>query len=151
MKSIKLISLIVICTLFIGCKSYQDILVSGVDDFHLNKMTSTGIDADIKLKIKNPNSVGFSIYPSAFNIMYGGINLGKAKMSKRVKINKNSEAAYSFNLNSNFKDLNPLDLLQLLNGKSAGTVDVTGNLKVGKFLIRKKIPINHHQKVNMFK
>ncbi len=133
-----------------SCRDLKELSVSNVEDFHLNKMSASGMEADIKLKVKNPNTVGFTIYPSEFDITYSGVRLGKAKLDKRVKIEKNSERVYTFKLNSDFSELNPMDALKLLTGKSANTIEVNGDLKAGKLLLRKKFPINYREKVNIF-
>ena len=43
-----------------------------------------------------------------------------------------------------------MDALKLLTGKNANTIEVNGDLKAGKFLMRKKFPVNYHEKVNIF-
>lgn len=134
-----------------SCKSYQDIRVTSVDNFHLNKINNEGIDGELKLKIKNPNSVGFSIYPSSFDITFSGIRLGKAKLDKRVHIDGNAERIYTFNLKSDLKELNVFDALKLLNMDNLGKIEVNGDLKAGKFFLKKKFPVNYSDKVKIFK
>ena len=51
---------------FSSCKEFEEIKVIDVDSFHVNKLTPEGIEAEINLKIKNPNTYGFLIYPSEF-------------------------------------------------------------------------------------
>src|SRR6202008_948799 len=99
MKPIKLVSL---CFLFFtfflsGCKDFKEAQCTGVKGFKINKISPQGIDADIILGIKNPNHMGFSVYRSSFDVIYNGVNLGKAKLSKRVHINGDTEKNYSFN------------------------------------------------------
>jgi LEA14-like dessication related protein len=149
-NTFKLVVLFITLSL-ISCKEFQEISVSSVDDFKISNISSEKIEAEINVKIKNPNSIGFSIYPSEFNLVFSGINLGKAKLNKRVHINANTEKSYSFKLNTKIKDLNPLDLMQLLNSKKLGKIEVNGNLKAGKFYLKKKYPINYVDKVNLFK
>lgn len=108
-----------------------------------------GIDADIQLGIKNPNSIGFSVYPSSFDVIYGGVNLGKAHSSKRVHIDANSEKSYSFRLKSDFKNVNMMDIMKLVNGGGKGMIEVKGNMKAGKFYLKKKFPVNVKERVGM--
>lgn len=133
-----------------SCRDFKEISVSDVDNFKINKINNEGIDAEIHLKIKNPNNVGFSIYPSSFDIEFSGIRLGKAKLNKRVHIAKNTEQVYVFKLKSDLKDLNLFDALQLLNTKKLGNIDVKGDLKAGKFYLKKRFPVNYTDKVNIF-
>src|SRR3954471_15200581 len=99
MKHIALFLLSVVF-FFSSCKELKELQYTGVKGFKINKVNTAGIDADILLGIKNPNSYGFSIYKSEFDVTYSGIYLGKAKLTKRVHINGNAEQTYSFNLKS---------------------------------------------------
>lgn len=133
--------------LFFSCKSFKEAEFSGVKDFKINKVNTEGIDADIILGIKNPNSIGFSIYPSNFDVKLSGIDLGKARLKKRVHINANTEEDYRFNLKSSFKDLNLADVMKLMGGGNFGTIHVKGNLKAGKFYLKKSIPVDVKEKL----
>lgn len=136
---------------FASCKEFKEATVTDVDSVNLNKVTTEGIEADIKLKIKNPNNIGFSIYPSEFDVLLSGIKLGKAKLNKRVHIDANSERVYSFILKSNLSDLNPLEIMKLLNIDNAGKIEIKGDLKAGKFYLKKKFNVNYTDKVNILK
>lgn len=150
MQKIVLYISIIISSLFLSsCKEMEEITVTAVDGFYLNKIDAKGIEAEIKLKIKNPNDIGFSIYPSAFDIAFSGIRLGKAKMDKRVHIDGKTERVYSFKLKSDMSELNLMDALRLLNMENLGKMEVKGDLKVGKFLIKKDFPVNYVDKIKI--
>lgn len=141
-----------LCVMFLGgCKDFQEIQVVGVDGFNLNKINTDGIEAEVRLKIKNPNNSGFSIYPSEFDVIYSGIRLGKARLHKRVHIDGHSEKVYTFQLRSNFGELNLLDATKLLNISNHGMIELNGNLKAGKFYLKKRFPVNFKEKINMLK
>ena len=100
--------------------------------------------------IKNPNGFGFSIYKSEFDIIYSGVYLGKAKLSKRVHIRADAEEIYSFNLKNDFKNVNLADVMKLLSGAIfKNTIEVKGDLKVGKIYLKKKIAINVKEKLSL--
>jgi LEA14-like dessication related protein len=133
---------------FVSCKDFKEAECTGVKGFKVNKMDMNGIDADIILGIKNPNKMGFSIYPSDFDVTISGINLGKAKLKKRVHIDGNSEKDYAFNLKSSFKDMNMMDVMKVASsGGLHGTITVKGDLKAGKFYLKKKFPVNEKHSV----
>ena len=142
--------IIIACAFLFSCREMKEIKVKSVEGFYLNKLTLENIDADIKLKIDNPNTMGFSIYPSEFEVIFSGIRLGKAKMNKRVHLNAKSENIYTFKLNSKLSELNPMDILRLLNLENIGQIEVNGNLKVGKLFVKKKFPISYTDKVKIF-
>lgn len=134
---------------FASCKEFEEIQVIDVDSFHVNKLTAEGIEAEINLKIKNPNTFGFSIYPSEFDISFSGMRLGKAKLHKRVHIGANCERVYTFKLKSKLSDLNPLDMIRLLNTDNIGKIEVKGDLKAGKFYLKRKYNVNYTDKVKI--
>jgi LEA14-like dessication related protein len=144
------IFILLISLSFYSCKELKEITVTNVDSFYLNKITTENIEAEIKLKINNPNTVRFSIYPSEFDVIYSGIHLGKAKLNKRVRLDAKSEKIYTFKLNSKISDLNPLDIFKLLNMDKMGNIEVKGDLKVGKFYVKKKFPVNYNDRVKLF-
>lgn len=144
--------LLILLSFFISsCRDLKETTVTGVDQFFVNKINTEGIDANLNLKIKNTNSFGFSIYPSEFDIVYNGMYLGKAKLNKRVHIDGNTERVYSFNLKSNLSDLNVFDVLQLLNAENKGKIEIKGDLKAGKFFLKKKFDVNYSDKIELFK
>ncbi|MBK6522473.1 MAG: LEA type 2 family protein [Bacteroidia bacterium] len=138
----KIIYFLVAIFIFLSCKDFKEAQCTGVTGFKINKVDMNGIDADIMLGIKNPNSIGFSIYPSEFDVKLAGIGLGKAKLKKRVHIDANTEKDYTFNLKSSFKDMNMMDVMKLVNSGGSGMIQVKGDLKAGKFYLKKKFPVN---------
>lgn len=143
--------LIILCFgLLTGCMNMKEVQCTGVKSFKVNKIGMEGIDADLFLGIKNPNSFGFSIYKSEFDVTYSGIYLGKAKLAKRVRIRGNAEETYGFHLTQDFKNVNLMDVMNLL--KSAtfkNTIEVKGDLKAGKFYVKKTIPVNVKEKLGL--
>lgn len=136
---------------FMSCKEFKEITVTNVDSFYMNKITAEKkIEAEVNVKINNPNNTGFSIYPSEFEVIFSGIRLGKAKLDKRVHIDGKAEKVYTFKLNSKIADMNPLDALRLLNLDNLGKIEVKGELKAGKFFLKKKFPVNYTDKVKLF-
>ena len=128
--------------IFSSCQELKEAQCTGVKGFQVKSINMSGIEAEIILGIKNPNNTGFSIYPSEFEVVLSGIALGPAKLKKRVHIDANSEQNYSFHLKSSFKDMNMLDIMKLVNSSNFGTIQVKGNLKAGKFYVKKKFPVN---------
>jgi len=144
--------LIILASVFLlSCKEFKEITVTNVDSFYMNKITTEQIEAEINVKINNPNNMGFSIYPSEFEVIFSGIRLGKARLNKRVHIDGKTEKVYTFKLHSKIADMNPLDALRLLNLDNLGKIEVKGELKAGKFWLKKKFPVNYTDKVKLFK
>lgn len=121
----------------------------GVKSFRLTKVNSDDLEGEVILGIKNPNPQGFSIYPSEFDVVYSGIKMGKARLYKRVHIEGNSEKLYTFKLKTSLKDISLMDVMGLLGGGKLGNIEAKGNLKVGKFFIKKRIPVNISEKIGL--
>jgi LEA14-like dessication related protein len=151
MKKISNFSCLVFCFLFlISCRDLKEAQITGIQGFKVNKIDAKGINADIMLGIKNPNTIGFSVYRSKFDVVYNGIHLGKAKSSRRVHIDANTEKTYAFTLKSDFKDVNLMDIMKLVNGGGSGMVEVKGDMKIGKFFfIRKKFPVHVKERAKL--
>jgi LEA14-like dessication related protein len=133
--------------LFTGCRM-QEVQCTGVKGFKVNSISAAGIDGDIMLGIKNPNNFGFSIYKSDFNVTYSGVFLGKARLSKRVHIGANAEVTNVLNLKNDFKNVNLMDVMKLLGGAARkGQLEIQGDLNVGKFYFRKKLPVNVQERI----
>lgn len=136
--------------LLFSCVDFQDVQCTGVRGFRVNRIGMEGIDADLILGIKNPNAFGFTIHKSEFDVKYSGINLGKARLTKKVRVNGNTEGDYSFNLNGDFRNLNVMDVMKLLNGASfKSVIEVKGNLNVGKLFVKKQIPVDIKEKISL--
>jgi LEA14-like dessication related protein len=144
--------LLILLTSLLGlgaCREFKEAQFTGVKGFKMNKMSMEGIDADIQIGIKNPNTVGFSIYPSEFDVIIGGVSLGKARMTKRVHIKANEEKAYTFRLKSDLKNVNMMELTKLMSGKGNRSVQIKGDLKAGKFYLKKRFPVNMTERIDL--
>jgi LEA14-like dessication related protein len=143
---------ILLSLLFLAsCRDLKDITLTNVDSFSIQKMSLQEIEGELQLTIKNPNTVGFSIYKSEFDIIYGDVKLGKAKLHKRVRIGANSEKSYVFKLKSNPESLNLTDVMKLIGNASSGTIRIKGELKAGKLFIKKRFPVDYVDRINLQK
>jgi len=149
MKKVILSLLFTSLLIFQSCKDIKEVQCTSVSKFKLNSINTEAVDADISLKIKNPNKFGFNIKQSEFDVSFSGIKIGKAKLIKTVKVAASSEDAYVFKLQTTFKNVVSLDnvmsLLQAVNQK--GSVEIKGDLNVGKGMAKKKIPVNLNEKI----
>jgi LEA14-like dessication related protein len=133
-----------------ACRDFREVQVSGIKGFKVNKISTEGINGDLQLTLRNPNNFSFTLYKSGFDVRYSGIYLGKALLAKKVKIKANAEETYSFNLQSDFKNVTLLEVLKLLNGASfKNSLEVKGDLMAGKFYLKKKIPVDLKEKLSL--
>lgn len=145
-------SALLLCALLLAsCRDLKDITLTNVDSFHIQKMSLKEIEGELQLTIKNPNTVGFSIYKSEFDIMYGDVKLGKAKLHKRVHIGANTEKSYVFKLKTSPESLNLGDVMKLIGNASSGTIRLKGELRAGKLFIKKRFPVDYVDRINLQK
>jgi LEA14-like dessication related protein len=142
--------LLVFCSVsFFSCTEYKEVTFSGVDNVSLTSLTQKGVEAVINVRIKNPNKMSFTVYKSEMNVTISGINVGKAYIADNVKIKRNSEQSYTFHIKSDFSNLSLADLPRLLSLASSKTlkVNLKGDLKGGKFFVKRSYPVDLTQNV----
>jgi LEA14-like dessication related protein len=136
--------LLVISFTFSSCGDFQDVTFKGVENVKVVKMSQQGIEVDITARIHNPNKVVFHIYPSDMDATLNDINAGKAHLTNNIRIRSNSEESYTFKIKSDFSSLNMMELPRLMSVVSGKNVKVglKGNLKVGKFFLKRNYPVD---------
>ncbi|TND08195.1 MAG: hypothetical protein FD123_2450 [Bacteroidetes bacterium] len=146
MKRIPHIFLCIGLLLMAASCSIKPVTVTGVQDVKIEKLDMGGITFSTGLKINNPNKIGFGIYGSKLNVKMNGVPLGEIKLDKKVKVRRKSEDVHTVKLSSTFQDMlgSAPSLMQMAQKKN-GNVEITGYIKVGAFLFRKKFPVNLNQ------
>lgn len=128
--------------------SFKEVTVSGIKDYKVKKMSAEGIEIEVGVGLNNPNNYGFSICKSSFDASFGNKKLGSAKTQKRVHVKAKSDEVYYFPIKVNLDDFSLSDLPSLMSSFGKGSkISLKGNLVVGKFLFRKKIPIDQSQAI----
>ncbi|MFI5149341.1 MAG: LEA type 2 family protein [Bacteroidia bacterium] len=133
-----------------SCK-YKEVTLGQISGLKINKITTNGLELELGMKINNPNSYGFSIYRSSFRIKLGGADLGTARIAKRTHIKAHSDEVYTFTIKTSFDKLKEDGLAGMISlfSKKNAEIEIKGNLKAGKFLLRKKIPVDRKQSTRM--
>ena len=140
----------ILSVLMFSCRDVKELQLTGIKGFNVTKIDTKGVEGDIMLGIKNPNNFGFSLYKSEFGVSYSGIHLGNAKLAKRVRIKANQEDTYAFRLKGDLSQVNLVDVMKLLNGSTfKNVVEVKGNLKAGKFFIKKNVPVDLRENIRL--
>lgn len=143
--------LLVFCIGFTSCTEFKEVTLSGVEGVKLTvfDMSTKRLEALITVRIKNPNKFSFTVYKSEMDVTASGINLGKAYIAENVKINKNSEALYSFKVKSDLSKISLFQLPQLMSIAASKTlkINVKGNLRGGKLFVKRSFPVDVTQSV----
>lgn len=137
-------------TLF-SCGGFKELSISGIEKPKLNNLSKEGIDAEFGIKIKNPNSMGVTVYRSEFEGTINGIDIGKINLYKKVKIKRNSDETETFYVKTDFSKLGLDGIMKILPIISSGnaTLALKGNLRAGKWFYKKKFPVEFSKTINL--
>ena len=149
MKKYFVILFLLCCAVIFSCANLQDLTFSGIENVQLSSLSEQGVEALITVRIKNPNSISFTIYKSDMDVTLSGINAGQAHITDNVKINARSEEAYTFKVKSDFTHLNLMDIPKIISMALSKNVKIglKGNLKAGKLFLKRSYPIDITQNV----
>ena len=136
---------------FFSCGTIEPVTIGGVDHTKVNSLSTAGVDFSFGMKIKNPNKMGVTVFPSSFDATVNGIDAGKVKIYKKVRIKKNSDDIAEFNIKSDFSKLGLADIANIISMVSSKNAAITlkGDVKVGKWYYRKKFPVEWKKTVSL--
>jgi LEA14-like dessication related protein len=126
-----------------SCAEFQPLTMGGVEQPTIKTLSKEGIEGDFGMKIKNPNKMAVTVFPSTFDATVNDISVGKVKLNKRVRIKGSSDEVSTFQIKSDFSQVSLNQLPQLLSlamGKNA-SIHLKGNLRAGKWYYKKKFPV----------
>ncbi len=148
-KNMRLGFLLFCCVTFFSCADFKEVTFSGIDNVNITSLSQSGVEALITVRIKNPNSVSFTVYKSEMDVTISGIDAGKAHLANNVRIKAKSEQAYTFKVKSDFSKLSLADLPKIIAMGLSKSVKIglKGNLKGGKLFVKKSYPIDMIQSV----
>ncbi len=134
-----------------GCGTFKEVQVTEISGVKILKISDKGIDLEMGMKIKNPNTYAFTVYPSSFDIKLAGTDLGTANLLEKEKVKANSEDVHTFKITTTFDKLLEGGIASLIGlfGKKHAEIEIKGNLRVGRFIFRKSIPIDQKQKTSL--
>jgi len=139
--------------LFSSC-TLKPITVTKVGEVKVKDYSMKGATVEIKLTVNNPNAFGLGIYKSDLNVKLNNVDLGSAKIDKKIKIKRKAEKEYDIILSSDFSKLGPAMLISLGQLFVAGKMNnpiitVNGELRAGNLFYKKRFPVEVKQKINL--
>jgi LEA14-like dessication related protein len=138
---------------FFSCAEIKPATIGGIENPKVKTLTTAGADFTFDMKIKNPNNIGVTVFPTSFDATVNGIDIGKIKLDKRVRIKANSDGISEFHVKSDFSKLGMGDIatvISMVASKNA-TVSLKGDVKVGKWYYKKRFPVEFKKTVNLSK
>tara|TARA_B110000879_G_scaffold47964_1_gene67628 strand:- start:4482 stop:4928 length:447 start_codon:yes stop_codon:yes gene_type:complete len=78
----------------IACVNYKDVEFLSLENATLNKISPNGIEADLWLKIKNPNDYKIKIETKDLTFSINGKEIGKAQLTEQLELTKEDTETY---------------------------------------------------------
>lgn len=132
---------------FVSCYDFKEVSVQGIQGFKIKKIDKKEMLSEVVVKLKNPNSFGFTVYSGKADVKVGSIPLGKATLEKKVHIPANSSGTYTLTLKTSFEKINFQDVISNFSFSSINKIKVSGYVKAGKFIFRKKINTEYESNI----
>lgn len=154
MKTRITILLLALSVAIVGMNScaIQEVSVGTPKDIKVNNLSLSGISISGKIPVDNPNSFGFNIKGIKLDVSVNDIPIGCLNKRERIHINPKSNNAYQINYDASFKDIvkDPIALKNAFT-KGSTTLKLSGYVKVSKFIMSKKIKVEHQENLSRFK
>ena len=154
MKTRISILLLALSIMIVGMSScaIQEVSVGTPRDVKLNNLSLSGISISGKIPIENPNNFGFNVKGVKLDVTINDIPIGCLNKKEKIHVNPKSKDAYQINYDASFKDVvkDPKALIGAFT-KGGATLKLSGYVKVSKFIVSKKIKVDHQENLSRFK
>lgn len=134
-----------------SCGEFKEIEVSDIEAFRIEKIDGNQVEMVVTTAISNPNSFGVTVTDADFDVTVEGINLGKTKINKNIKIDRKSTESHAIYFTLELNKLSKAALPTLIGfvamGKKEVNLKIDGSIKGRAFLISKRFPVMHEEKV----
>lgn len=148
-KTIQLFLFIISLFFISACEEFEEVSISGVENVKVIKLDKTGIELELSVRIKNPNSMGFTIYKPKLDAVINDVAVGKLKVSRRIRVGANSDDLHTFKVSTDLSKLSMADAGKILSMafSKSGTLAVKGKIKAGNLFYRKTFDVERTQKI----
>ena len=136
---------------FSSCNVYQDIEIQEVSDIRITKMSDKGIEAEVDIKVFNPNGYRVSIVSIDADLYVNNKDVGDARLRKKVILGKKSNEIHTIKIEGDYTDMKGGLLQTLIGGlfSQSMNIKVDGTMKGKGLLIGKSFYFQVDQDVKM--
>ena len=143
--------LLVLLSFLTSCIQYEEVEIKHIKSVKLVEFSDKGLVVESNIQIKNPNNFDLSVVDSEFDVFVKNNKIGKASIDSKVSIPSKSEAYHKVILRSDYKELAPGALPNLIALTALGSdkIDfkVDGFITGKAFFFKKKVHVTHEGKV----
>ncbi|MCI5055186.1 MAG: LEA type 2 family protein [Flavobacteriales bacterium] len=137
-----------LCLLLVSCITYEDVEMLGLEDIKMKEFSTSGVEAIVSMKVKNPNNYKISIVNSDLDLFINGSKLGKAVIKDKIVIKKDRTEVYSFTVGAKPSGGILGSLLSMAFSKNV-KVGVKGKVKARAFMVSKSFDVDVEQNVSL--
>lgn len=137
--------------IFCSCGEIKPLTLGGIENPKVKSFSKEGVDMTIGVRVKNPNNVAVTVFPSTFDATVNGISVGKVKLKKKVRIKADSDDAPDFHIVSNFSNLSFADMATIGAVALAKKANITlkGDVRAGKWYYKKRFPVDFSKSISI--
>ena len=136
----------VLMPLFFSCKLYKDVEVVEVENVVFNELGENGAEAEVWLKISNPNGYKVVLTESAIDLYFEGKEMGEVQLLDKMEVPKRSLSTQVMKVEVQYDNLEDMlgNLLVLL-FKQEFQLEAKGYVKGKALFVAKKVDINFRE------
>ncbi|MEY3398695.1 MAG: hypothetical protein RL220_1289 [Bacteroidota bacterium] len=140
------IILLMLLPLLFSCKLYQDVEVVEVENIVFNEFGDKGAEAEVWLKISNPNGYKVLLTESAIDLYFEGRPMGEVLLLDKIEVPKKSQSTQVMKVEVQYDNLEELlgNVLVLL-FKEEFQLEAKGYVKGKALFVAKKVDINFRE------
>ena len=146
----KIVFLFVVLLLSASCESIEEVDIIGIPQMEVLGFKDDGIMIGIGLHLRNPNDKTLTVRKGNFRVKINGEEVGRARLSEKVKIRPSSVGFYTFPVHASFNGKKiSLDLLKEVFRAGRIDLEIEGKIVAGSYpLVGYTIPVSHRESVN---
>lgn len=142
--------LLILAVLFAGCKGFNAIEITHIDQFELNGIEDDAISFSASIGIANPAGAGFKVREINLRVLADDSYLGLLTSNQEIKIPARSDSVYNMMFDLRFANLfSGASVLYNISRQEQVTVDLQGYVKTRAGLVFKKVDVQEHQVVEV--
>ncbi|MDP4827216.1 MAG: LEA type 2 family protein [Flavobacteriales bacterium] len=143
--------LFLVMSTMVSCKFYKDVEVLDVEDVNITKFNKDLVEAEITLRIKNPNWYAVTLTQSDIDVFVNQKEMGKVMLTEKVKLPSKSVNSRKLVLRGNYKDIKGSFLDNLLSLLFANKADFQAKgFVTGKaLLVKRKVPVDFSESIDL--
>ena len=149
MKAKSIFAIALIQLFLLSACSYEDVEISDIRNFRIEKMQESRMHLAFEVKVDNPNGYSLKVSGSDLDIELNSVPFGKLLLDNPLKVPANHNGYVSVNTSVSTKGAAGKLVAVTLGALMGHTLDVRlyGTVRGGTGVFSRKFEVDHHEKV----